>query len=175
MHLIDVLIGRLTDKVKQFEHDKLSVFAIGSELNEKQWRAVMRQLVARGFLYADAEHFNALKLTEEARGVLRGEVELMFREETGRIRAPRKNSRRGELAALRGDSANPDLVTRLRTWRAGVARGRNVPAYVVLHDATIDGIASEHPTTLDQLREIPGIGDKKLEHYGADILAIVNG
>ena len=63
----------------------------------------------------------------------------------------------------------------LRSWRAGVARARNVPAYVVLHDATIDGIASEHPTTLDQLREIPGIGDKKLEHYGADILAIVNG
>ena len=175
MHLIDVLIGRLTDKVKQFEHDKLSVFAIGSELNEKQWRAVMRQLVARGFLYADAEHFNALKLTEDARGVLRGEVELMFREETGRIRAPRKTSRRGELAAPAGNTANPDLVTRLRSWRAGVARARNVPAYVVLHDATIDGIASEHPTTLDQLREIPGIGDKKLEHYGADILAIVNG
>ncbi|QUS41906.1 DNA helicase RecQ [Tardiphaga alba] len=176
MHLVDVLIGRLTDKVKQFGHDKLSVFAIGSELTEKQWRAVMRQLVARGFLYADADNFNALKLTEEARGVLRGEIELMFREETGGAgRAPRAKSRRGDLAAPRSDNADADLVTRLRSWRAGVARERNVPAYVVLHDATIDGIASEHPTTLSQLREIQGIGDKKLEHYGADILAIVNG
>ena len=174
MHLIDVLIGRLTDKVKQFGHDRLSVFAIGSELNEKQWRAVMRQLVARGFLYADAEHFNALMLTESARGVLRGEVELMFREETGRIRAPRKHARRGELASPRADNADADLVSRLRAWRAGIARERNVPAYVVLHDATIDVIASEHPTTMSQLREVPGIGDKKLEHYGANILAIVN-
>src|SRR3954468_966105 len=100
MHLVDVLIGRLTDKVKQFGHDKLSVFAIGSELTEKQWRAVMRQLVARGFLYADADAFNALKLTEEARGVLKGEIELMFREETGGTgRAPRSKSRRGDLAA----------------------------------------------------------------------------
>jgi len=175
MHLVDVLIGRLTDKVKQFGHDKLSVFAIGSELTEKQWRAVMRQLVARGFLYADADHFNALKLTESARGVLKGEIELMFREETGGIgRAPRKNSRRGELAAPRGGNADTGLAAKLRAWRAGEARKRNVPAYVILHDATIDGIASEHPTTLSQLREIQGIGDKKLEHYGADILAIVN-
>lgn len=174
MHLVDVLIGRLTDRVKQFGHDKLSVFAIGSELTEKQWRAVMRQLVARGFLYADAEQFNSLKLTESARGVLKGEIELMFREEAAG-RSPRKNSRRGALAAPKSDNADADLVSRLRAWRAGVARERNVPAYVVLHDATIDGIASEHPTTLSQLREIQGIGDKKLEHYGADILAIVNG
>ncbi|SEH73482.1 DNA helicase RecQ [Tardiphaga sp. OK245] len=175
MHLVDVLIGRLTDKVKQFGHDKLSVFGIGGELTEKQWRAVMRQLVARGFLYADADAFNALKLTEEARGVLKGEIELMFREETGGTgRAPRSKSRRGDLAAPRSDNANPDLLAVLRAWRSEVAKKRNVPAYVVLHDATIDGIASEHPTTLDQLREIPGIGDKKLEHYGAEILALVN-
>jgi ATP-dependent DNA helicase RecQ len=175
MHLVDVLIGRLTDKVKQFGHDKLSVFGIGGELTEKQWRAVMRQLVARGFLYADADSFNALKLTEEARGVLKGEIELMFREETGGTgRAPRSKSRRGDLAAPRSDNANPDLLAVLRAWRSEVAKKRNVPAYVVLHDATIDGIASEHPTTLDQLREIPGIGDKKLEHYGDEILALVN-
>src|SRR4051812_10878606 len=175
MHLVDVLIGRLTDKVKQFGHDKLSVFAIGSELTEKQWRAVMRQLVARGFLYADADGFNALKLTESARGVLKGEVELMFREATSGIgRTPRQNSRRGALAVPRGDSSSGDLVTRLRAWRADVARTRNVPAYVVLHDSTIDGIAGEHPTTPEQLRQIPGIGEKKLEHYGADILALVN-
>src|ERR1700729_4360150 len=101
MHLIDVLIGRLTDRVKQFGHDKISVFGIGAELNEKQWRAVIRQLVAMGHLQPDAEAFGALKLTDTARGVLKGETEVMLREETpgSRLRASRTKSRRGDLAA----------------------------------------------------------------------------
>src|SRR6201991_14655 len=101
MHLIDVLVGRMTDKVTQFGHDKLSVFGIGRELNEKQWRAVIRQLVAMGHLRADSEAFNALKLTETSRGVLRGETEVWLREqaEGTRNRAIRDKSRRGELAA----------------------------------------------------------------------------
>jgi ATP-dependent DNA helicase RecQ len=174
MHLIDVLIGRLTDKIKQFGHDQLSVFGIGAELNEKQWRAVTRQLVALGYLYADGEAYGALKLTETARGVLKGETEVMLREETaGSGRAPRAKSRRGDLAAPRSDSGDPDLLAVLRAWRSEIARKRNVPAYVVLHDATLDGIASTRPTTLGQLRGIPGIGDKKLEHYGEDLLELI--
>src|SRR5262249_28493073 len=100
MHLIDVLVGRLTEKVTQFGHDKLSVFGIGREYNEKQWRAVIRQLVAMGHLRADSEAFNALKLTESARGVLKGETEVMLRETppNTRIRASRDKSRRGDLA-----------------------------------------------------------------------------
>ncbi|MDB5563997.1 MAG: ATP-dependent helicase RecQ [Tardiphaga sp.] len=174
MHLIDVLIGRLTDKIKQFGHDQLSVFGIGAELNEKQWRAVTRQLVALGYLQADSEAYGALKLTETARGVLKGETEVMLREETaGSGRAPRAKSRRGDLASPRTDSGNPDLLAVLRAWRSEVARKRNVPAYVVLHDATMDGIATARPTTLAQLRGIPGIGDKKLEHYGDELIALV--
>ncbi|MEH2480350.1 ATP-dependent DNA helicase RecQ [Nitrobacteraceae bacterium AZCC 2146] len=175
MHLIDVLIGRLTDKIKQFGHDQLSVFGIGAELNEKQWRAVTRQLVALGYLQADSEAYGALKLTETARGVLKGETEVMLREETaGTGRAPRARSRRGDLAPPRGaDSGDPDLLAVLRAWRSEVARKRNVPAYVVLHDATMDGIATARPTTLAQLRGIPGIGDKKLEHYGDELIALV--
>src|ERR1700693_1197234 len=100
MHLIDVLIGRLTERVKQFGHDKISVFGVGAELNEKQWRAAVRQLVAMGHLHPDSEAFGALKLTETARGVLKGETEVMLREETAglRIRAIRTKSRRGDLA-----------------------------------------------------------------------------
>jgi ATP-dependent DNA helicase RecQ len=175
MHLIDVLIGRLTDKIKQFGHDQLSVFGIGAELNEKQWRAVTRQLVALGYLQADSEAYGALKLTETARGVLKGETEVMLREETaGTGRAPRARSRRGDLAPPRGaDSGDPDLLAVLRAWRSEVARKRNVPAYVVLHDATMDGIATARPTTPAQLRGIPGIGDKKLEHYGDELIALV--
>jgi ATP-dependent DNA helicase RecQ len=178
MHLIDVLIGRLTERVKQFGHDRLSVFGIGRELNEKQWRAVMRQLVAMGHLHADSEAFGALKLTESARGVLKGETEVLLREETaGRNRPSRTKSRRGDLTdapAGHGAAANTNLLGALRAWRSELARKRGVPAYVVLHDATIDGIAAARPTTPDALRDIPGIGDKKLERYGRDLIALVN-
>src|SRR5580698_4819350 len=178
MHLIDVLIGRLTEKVQQFGHDRLSVFGIGREHNEKQWRAVLRQLVAMGHLQADSEAFGALKLTESARGVLKGETEVMLREQTpGRDRPNRAKSRRGDLApqpaARGGGPVNADLLATLRAWRSEVARKRGVPAYVVLHDATIDGIAASRPTTPDQLREIPGIGDKKLERYGRELIALI--
>jgi ATP-dependent DNA helicase RecQ len=178
MHLVDVLVGRETERVKQFGHDKISVFGIGRELNEKQWRAALRQLVAMGHLAPDSEAFGALKLTETARGVLKGETKVMLREQTAgsRIRATRTKSRRGDIAprpAGQGETSNPALVGALRAWRSQVARQRGVPAYVVLHDATIDGIATSRPATLKQLRGIPGIGDKKLEHYGDELLALV--
>jgi ATP-dependent DNA helicase RecQ len=178
MHLIDVLVGRMTERVKQFGHDKISVFGIGAELNEKQWRAALRQLVAMGHLRPDSEAFGALKLTESARGVLKGETEVMLREEAAGspIRASRARSRRGDIAprpAGEVETGNPALVGALRAWRSEMARSRGVPAYVVLHDTTIDGIATSRPRTLEQLRGIPGIGDKKLEHYGDELIALV--
>src|SRR5713101_3689924 len=178
MHLIDVLIGHMTERVRQFGHDKLSVFGIGRELNERQWRAALRQLVAMGHLQPDSEAFGALKLTETARGVLKGETEVMLREQApgSRIRATRTKSRRGDIAprpAGQGETGSAALLGALRTWRSTMARKRGVPAYVVLHDATIDGIATSRPTTSAQLRGIPGIGDKKLEHYGDELLALV--
>ena len=176
MHLIDVLVGRMTEKVTQFGHDKLTVFGIGNDLNEKQWRAVIRQLVAMGHLRADSEAFGALKLTESARGVLKGETEVMLREAAPgtRIRASRAKSRRGDLAPrAETKPADAPLQAALRAWRADIARQRSVPAYVVLHDSTIDGIAAARPSTLNELRNIPGIGDKKLEHYGDELLALV--
>jgi ATP-dependent DNA helicase RecQ len=178
MHLIDVLVGRMTDRVKQFGHDKLSVFGVGRELNEKQWRAALRQLVAMGHLAPDSEAFGALKLTDSARGVLKGETEVMLREETAgsAMRASRTKSRRGDLIPRPtgpGQAGDSSLLAVLRAWRSQIARTRGVPAYVVLHDTTIDGIATARPTTLGQLRNIPGIGDKKLEHYGCDLLALV--
>src|SRR5262249_43145448 len=100
MHVFDVLVGRLTEKVQQFGHDKLSVFGVGRELNDKQWRVVLRQLIAMGHLRADGQAFGALRLTESARGVLRGETEVRLREEAGgtRNRAIRAKSKRGDLA-----------------------------------------------------------------------------
>ena len=157
MHLIDVLVGRMTEKVTQFGHDKLTVFGIGNDLNEKQWRAVIRQLVAMGHLRADSEAYGALKLTESARGVLKGETEVMLREAAPgtRVRASRAKSRRGDLAPrAETKPADAGLQAALRAWRADIARQRSVPAYVVLHDSTIDGIAAARPSTLNELRNI---------------------
>jgi ATP-dependent DNA helicase RecQ len=176
MHLIDVLVGRMTERVGQFGHDKLSVFGIGRELNEKQWRTVLRQLIAMGHLYSDSAAYGALKLTDSARGVLRGETEVMLREQntTTRNRPIRGSSRRGELAPTpAGKIGDPALQAALRAWRADIAKKRGVPAYVVLHDSTIDGIAAVRPATLTALRGIAGIGDKKLEHYGEELIAVV--
>jgi ATP-dependent DNA helicase RecQ len=129
-----------------------------------------------GHLRADSEAFNALKLTESSRGVLKGETEIMLREMPAgtRIRASRTKSRRGELAP-RADvkPADAGLQAALRAWRSEIARQRGMPAYVILHDATLDGIAAARPATLNELRNVPGIGDKKLEHYGEELLALV--
>jgi ATP-dependent DNA helicase RecQ len=177
IHLIDVLIGRLTERVKQFGHDRLSVFGIGRELNERQWRAAMRQLVAMGHLQSDREAFGALKLTDSARGVLKGETEILLREAVAdaRNRPSRSKSRRGDLAPSPAGSGHPGLLGTLRAWRSEVARKHGVPAYVVLHDATIEDIATARPKTKEQLRGIPGIGDKKLERYGQELIELVNG
>jgi ATP-dependent DNA helicase RecQ len=131
-----------------------------------------------GHLAPDSEAFGALKLTDSARGVLKGETEVMLREEVpgSRIRASRSKSRRGDLvpaSAGAGQTGNPSLLAALRAWRSGVARQRGVPAYVVLHDSTIDAIAASCPTTAGELRGTPGIGDKKLEHYGDELIALV--
>ncbi len=177
-HLIDVLAGRTTDRVLQFGHDRLSVFGIGRDIDDRQWRATLRQLVAMGHLAPDSEAFGALKLTETARGVLKGETEVMLREPTTarRPRAGRSKTGPGQRipAAARADRAgDADLLAALRAWRSETARKRGVPAYVVLHDATIDDIAASRPATLVALRAIPGIGDRKLEHYGDALIALV--
>ena len=171
MHLIDVLVGRLTETRHAIRPRQAVRVRHRPELNEKQWRAVIRQLVAMGHLQADSEAFGALKLTESARGVLKGETEVMLREAAPgtRIRASRDKSRRGDLAPRAAGAGPPmrsGLQAALRAWRSEIARKRGVPAYVVLHDSTIDGIAAARPSTLNELRNIPGIGDKKLEHYG---------
>ena len=179
MHLIDVLVGRLTERVTQFGHDKLSVFGIGRELNEKQWRAVIRQLIAMGHLRADSEAYGALKLTESARGVLKGETEVMLREQAPgtRIRATRSKSRRGDLA--------PAAATRPGRCRSRIAATRCAPGVPTSRASaacrpmwcctTPPSTAScgHGPTTLDELRGVPGIGDKKLEHYGEELLRMV--
>jgi ATP-dependent DNA helicase RecQ len=177
MHLIDVLMGRATERVTQFSHEKLSVFGIGNGLSQKQWRAVMRQLVAQGHLYADGEAYGALKLTEAARGVLKGETKVVLREEMTDSSGRGGGRSRRDAAASGSGPGGPGqsrLVEALRAWRSETARKLGMPAYVVLHDATIEGIAAARPATLAALRGISGVGDKKLERYGTELIALVS-
>ncbi|MDR7097872.1 ATP-dependent DNA helicase RecQ [Lysobacter niabensis] len=168
-HVIDILRGVSTERVQQFRHDQLSTWAIGSDLDERQWRSVFRQLVAHGLLEADVH--GALLLTEGAGPVLRGERSLHFRVE--QPKQPRRRRDRTTAASDQEFDLPPDALVRfnaLRSWRANTAREQSVPAYVIFHDSTLRAIAMNAPEDLDELARIPGIGAGKLDRYGEDVL-----
>jgi len=170
-HIIDVLRGVATDKVKQWNHETLSTWAIGNDLDERQWRGVFRQLVAGGLLEADVEHHGALRLTALSGPVLKGEVELRFRHEPEKPARGRR-TRGGATAAIVID-LDPESQLRfdaLREWRSNTAREQNVPAYVIFHDSTLRAIAQAAPDDLDELARVPGIGASKLDRYGEAVL-----
>ncbi|MDO9236896.1 MAG: DNA helicase RecQ [Aquabacterium sp.] len=173
-HLIDVLRGKLTDKVEQYGHQTLSTFGVGADMSENQWRAVLRQMVALGHVVAEGE-YNTLTLTDSARAVLRGEVQLTLREAADapkRGRAARTTSKPSASADLNGDALA--RFADLKAWRAGVAREHNLPAYIVFNDATLADMARIAPQTLGEMGGISGVGAKKLQAYGDQILAVLN-
>ena len=172
-HLIDILRGNATERVQKFRHDELKTFNVGTDFTDKQWRAVFRQLIALGYLDADAEAYGAFRLTDAARSVLKGEVSVSFREEAERPRKRARNRKAAFVSGLRNPVAGP-LLDALRAWRHATAREHGVPAYVVFHDSTLETIAAERPRTFDDLRGISGIGAKKLERYG-DVLLKITG
>ncbi|MBN8455141.1 DNA helicase RecQ [Accumulibacter sp.] len=178
-HLIDILRGKDTDKVRQFGHDRLPTFGVGAELDDMGWRSVLRQLLAAGLLEADAAAYGALKLTDSARPVLRGETPLMLRRrlEPARSRAVRGRSAvrsAGDPQLPRPQQESP-LVARLRQWRSAKAREQGVPAYVILHDRTLLEIAALLPASPQALLAVPGIGLAKVQRYGDELLALVAG
>ena len=168
-HLIDILRGNVTERVQRFRHDELKTFNAGTDLSDKQWRAVFRQLIALGFLEADAEAYGAFKLTAAARDVLKGEITVSFREEAERPRKRERSKKAAFVSGLHSPVSGP-LLDALRKWRHATAREHGVPAYVVFHDSTLEAIAASRPGTLDDLRGISGIGAKKLEQYGEALL-----
>ncbi|MDR3299953.1 MAG: DNA helicase RecQ [Candidatus Accumulibacter sp.] len=178
MHLIDVLRGKDTDKVTQYGHRRLSTFGIGADLSEAQWRAVLRQLIALGHLRVEGE-FNTLELTESARAVLRGEVQLFLRQSAKSSRESRKSrsESRGKTGRARASMSGGEAARfeALKIWRAAIARERNLPVYVVFHDSALAEMAREAPETLAALAQISGVGAKKLEAYGRDILRLLSG
>jgi ATP-dependent DNA helicase RecQ len=174
VHLIDVLRGRATERVEQWQHDRLSVFGVGADLDEERWRSVFRQIVALGHARPDHQSFGALRLTESSRPVLKGEQTVWLREVTPRRRKERGASSRTTGAITTSSDIDADLLARLKAWRSATAREQGVPAYVIFHDRTLAEIAAARPLDTTSLSAIGGIGERKLERYGAALLAIVN-
>ncbi len=170
-HLIDVLRGKLNDKVQQFGHGSLSTFGIGATLSEQQWRSILRQLVATGAVRVDATAFNTLKLTESARGILKGEVPIHLRAE--HKASGKKTTVKNVTARSNLDDDSVDCLKTLKAWRSATAAKNNLPAYLIFHDSTLTALAETMPQSLKELSAIAGIGIKKLEAYGADLLQIL--
>ena len=167
-HLCDVLLGRDTERIRQWRHDRVSTYGIGKELGEKEWRAVFRQLVALGMLDVDHSGFGALRLGEASRPVLKGTQSVMLRKQAeGRPARPRVAAPAAGL-----DVAGNKLWERLRAWRSETAKAHGVPAYVIYHDATLLELARACPGSLGRLRGVPGIGAAKLDRYGQALLEI---
>jgi ATP-dependent DNA helicase RecQ len=166
--LIDILLGKETEKVKQFRHDQLTVFGIGTELKDTEWRGVIRQLLALRLLAVEGD-YGTLVLTEESGEVLGRRREVMMRREPERIRTRSSGGSSKKAAADLPAEAAP-VFERLRAWRAAVAKEQGVPAYVIFHDATLRQIATDLPTSLAELGKINGIGENKLTKYGDGVL-----
>ena len=179
-HLMDVVRGKLTDKVRQYGHEKLSTFNLGAQYSEAQLRAVLRQLLALGAVGVqrvamdNGHSFDTLTLTPASRPVLRGEQAVMLRE-TSAHSGPKKPRRATtpSVAAANLDGAAQAHFINLKAWRAEVAQAHNLPAYVIFHDATLAAIAQMAPRTLDDLQGISGMGAKKLQAYGEEGLRVV--
>ncbi len=174
-HIMDIVRGRTTDKVVQFGHDTLSTFGVGAAFSELQLRAVLRQLLALGAVRVEAQAFNTLQLADAARGVLRGEVAISLRVAKGGTgERPRRGGGPAKPSVADGlDAEALERLAALRAWRSEVARSHNLPAYVIFHDATLAAIAAAAPTELNALGGISGIGAKKREAYGHELLAVL--
>jgi ATP-dependent DNA helicase RecQ len=170
--IVDILLGRRTPKVEQFSHDQLSVFGIGTELGEPEWRTVVRQLLAQGLLGVEGTYQTFL-LTEASREVLYENRTVSLRRDPPRQAKSRSRSAKAPQTEL-SDEAAP-LFERLRAWRAGVAKEQGLPAYVIFHDATLRDIAMREPTDLSQLGTISGVGENKLAKYGEQVLEVLGG
>ncbi|MFT5934480.1 MAG: ATP-dependent DNA helicase RecQ [Hydrogenophaga sp.] len=181
-HIMDILRGKPTDKMAQYAHDKLSTFGIGADWSETRWRALLRQLVAREAVQVDAAHFNTLHLAEGARDILKGGAQVWMKQASEKPSRARSKGGKGSTRHTAKDMA-PDgqplslaqreCLDALKAWRAEVAREHNLPAFVIFHDSTLRALAATQPRTMADLDGIAGIGQKKREAYGVEVLRVV--
>lgn len=167
-HLVDILVGADTERIRTQGHDRLATYGIGSDLPAAQWRGIVRQLLAQGLLKVQGE-YGVIAITDASAAVLAGDREVRLRHDT---KAPAKAARRSE-SALQLDDVQQQRFQSLRTWRASTAKEQAVPAYVVFNDRTLAAIAERKPTTMVELSTISGVGEAKLERYGDAVLEVL--
>jgi ATP-dependent DNA helicase RecQ len=168
-HLIDILLGNLTDRVQEKGHDSLPTFGVGREYDRRQWQAIFRQMMAHDLVRPNPERHGALQMTETARPILRGEADIELRKDS-----LRNAGRRPAVKALVSDEDAP-LLSALKAKRRALAEAANVPAYVIFNDRTLIEMAEKRPGTMDQMAHISGVGAKKLERYGQIFLEVITG
>ncbi|MBP8169543.1 MAG: DNA helicase RecQ [Azonexus sp.] len=170
-HLTDVLRGKATDKIKQWNHDQLPTFGVGGDLDEHGWKSVFRQLAAAGLVHVDMAEHGALQLTDAARKVLKGEQRVELRRPALRKKLPTRSASVVQSSLSAADEA---LFQVLRQWRSDTAKEQAVPAYVILHDKTLRELAEVRPVSRGLLATVIGMGSAKIEHYGAELLSIIS-
>jgi len=170
-HLIDILLGNRTEKVRRAKHDQLPTFGVGKELDRTAWGSVFRQLIARGAIEVDHDKFGALRITAFGDAIMRGQEPVIFRRETASRISSTTAVKPRDLIPL--DPADTQLFAQLKAERAYLARTQNLPAFVIFQDETLVLIAKARPRTLDDLQRIPGMGRSKIEKYGANILEAI--
>ena len=168
-HLIDILLGNDTDRVREKGHDALPTFGVGREYNKSQWQAIFRQMLGYDLIRPNPERHGALHMTEAARPILRGEAEIELRKDS-----VQQATRRPAVKALVSEEDAP-LLSALKAKRRALAEAANVPAYVIFNDRTLIEMAEKRPSTLDQMAHISGVGSKKLERYGQTFLQVITG
>jgi ATP-dependent DNA helicase RecQ len=173
-HLIDLLLGKSTPRMTELGHDRLPTFGVGTEFDAAGWRALVRHLVASGYLHADADRYGALGLAGNARALLKGEVRVSLRR-PARPAAPRRTRAAAAKDAMQPAGVDSALLDALRACRRRLAQQQGVPPYVVFHDTTLVEMALLRPATLAGLRELTGVGDTKLARYGAAFLEVLGG
>lgn len=172
-HIIDILLGNATDKVRRFRHDQLSTFGIGAELTATEWRSVIRQLVASDYLRVDVDGYGGMRLTRACGPVLKGEKELFFRHDARPAPKGKKKKAKGAADAVPRTETERTLFDALRRRRLEIARAQGVPPYVIFHDSTLAAMVHHLPRDLTALGRISGVGEAKLERYGEAFLEVI--
>lgn len=176
-HLIDILLGKNSAKITQFQHQQLSTFGIGTELDTNQWHSVFRQLVSRGYIYADMDSFGAFKLTDKCRPLLRGEESIELRKDNTQL-SKKQNARKSSKAKAKAKANVPEhaepLWQALRALRKTLADEHGIPPFTVFHDSTLIDMITTKPGNREQLLGISGVGVSKLDKYGDQFLAVLS-
>ena len=169
-YVIDVLMGNAKERIVQNRHDQISTFGIG-DLDNNQWRSLFRQLIALGYLHSDIDNYGALKLTAQSKPLLAGDMQLLLRQFTKSVKVKKSKATKASIELGAGDTS---LFEALRLHRTKLAQEQGVPPYVILHDKTLIAICELRPDNIDQLSTVSGIGARKLELYGDDLIRIVS-